>query len=474
MYNIEIDYKLLDSDEISNEELLLQVKDRTKYIHNFANTWHFVRAMQCHYNFEQCGKYILDQEKLQNISYDFIVYVRPDVYFTADCAPIYKYDISKVVVGSVIANTICSDFIAIIPRKQMDSFFFDRMKLYRTNTSRSFQIAEDIYLSTLDFSYATIGKYYINRNTHGFDWSATLIPHIEPTQVEIKNVALVIPIHPPNYHYMYKLLDKIGSKIDVYLVFSSSTDYDKFEKKTQIIPICIPPHITTGSIPVFKKFYGLKYLKDVDKYDYFIACDSESDIIIENFTATNLSKKIEQIYNNKIIYGGAISNDYMNTITATTANVFIDKTHVAKIKQTTQNFSLFYWWSDLPVYKRAHINDLFDKIYLDNITWGCFEHKIYLNYLILYHGFTILNITPLIQCIKSLESYYTKDEAKLNILKANGYGFSWIGPELYNRHKDYLLAAGAIFIYHLDRHITVSTRPALTQSYFSRFFPQIR
>ena len=42
------------------------------------------------------------------------------------------------------------------------------------------------------------------------------------------NVAFLIPIHPPNYHFMYNLINKCRNndiEVDIFLVFSNTTDY---------------------------------------------------------------------------------------------------------------------------------------------------------------------------------------------------------------------------------------------------------
>jgi len=130
-------------------------------------------------------------------------------------------------------------------------------------------------------------------------------------------------------------------------------------------------------------------------YDYFIVCDSEIDIVLENFSKENILNKINKIYENKIIYAGEIMSETRNMVTQKCASLFKNKS-INEFKNITNNFTLYYWWSDLPVYKRTHLEDFFNSISIDNLDWYHFDHMIYLNYLILYHNFTILNITKLI------------------------------------------------------------------------------
>lgn len=161
-YNIKIDYKLLDTDEIPNEELLSQIKDLSKYVGYFKMGNLLVRSIQCHYNFEMCGKYIEEKEKQENITFDYIIYVRPDLYFTQDCQPICKYDSNLVTAGYHSAPNNY-DHIAIIPRKNFVNFFYDRMNVYRNNTTKYYDMAENVYFSTINYKLDHIGQYYIKR-----------------------------------------------------------------------------------------------------------------------------------------------------------------------------------------------------------------------------------------------------------------------------------------------------------------------
>jgi hypothetical protein len=162
-YNIIIDYKLLISDEIEDNMLLSQVKDRTKYIgQHYDNNHVFLRGLHCHYNFYSCGKYILEKEQQLDINFNYIIYIRPDLYFTENCNSIDFYDNSKITVGTRLYTI--NDHIAIIPRQHFKSFFFDRMELYRNNTSIFFDTPEAVYMHTIKYNVKDIGSYFIKRS----------------------------------------------------------------------------------------------------------------------------------------------------------------------------------------------------------------------------------------------------------------------------------------------------------------------
>lgn len=161
---LKVEYKLLEGNEISDNDLLSQVKDRQKYNSYYERDNVLLRGLHCHYNFERCGEYILKKEKSIQSKFSVIVYIRPDLYFTAPSNSIHEYSNSIVTfaTGPVSTNF---DHLAIIPREHLDSFFFDRMKVYRNNTVCEFGCPEDVYSRTLEYEIKPIGMYTIQRET---------------------------------------------------------------------------------------------------------------------------------------------------------------------------------------------------------------------------------------------------------------------------------------------------------------------
>jgi len=79
----------------------------------------------------------------------------------------------------------------------------------------------------------------------------------------------------------------------------------------------------------------------------------------------------------------------------------------------------------LPVYRTADITPFFNMINYDNIVWHHFDYIIYQYYLILYHGFEIINTTPITNVKWSIECVFTNNIDILNKLVDINYGFSW-------------------------------------------------
>ena len=278
----------------------------------------------------------------------------------------------------------------------------------------------------------------------------------------MSNICIIIPLCPQVYNYIQILLEKIeiiNKVCDIIIVFSNIEEYEEFAYKDKIKKVIIPDNTVTGNIVTFKKFYALKLLKNL--YSYYIVCDSEIDIINENFTKSNINNKINMIFKNKYIYTGVLK--VYSKITKYSCKIFNNQNYIKKLKKITSNYRYYYWWSDLPVYKGEHLEHFFSIINFDNINFYHFDHKIYLNYLLLFHKFQFINLTKIINLRWSLESFRVQNGFNnlqivsiehLKILKKNYYTFSWVCPELLIKHELFLIQNGSFLIYHIDRHLT--------------------
>jgi len=154
--NIKVLSKIIDGDEIDDNELLKKVKDRSKYIDFLSNDDNLIRCLHQFYNFKKCGE-ILKK------NYDYYIFLRPDLFFIEDCFPIEKYSPKKVTLQPDKMVNHYLDQLAIIPKDQFDNFFFGRMNFMETNTSVSFGKSEEIFANTIDHETKNIGDFYIKR-----------------------------------------------------------------------------------------------------------------------------------------------------------------------------------------------------------------------------------------------------------------------------------------------------------------------
>lgn len=267
-------------------------------------------------------------------------------------------------------------------------------------------------------------------------------------------VAFVIPIHPPFFHYLRNFLAQMPpASSRVYAVFSSPEDRDAFGEHPALSPIVIPQGLTYDSgssagIVDYKKFYALHQLKD-SHHDYFIVCDSEIQLVPENFTPENVLGKIEAIFRNKQIY--ASNGGSGNTVAA--CNVF-GPDDAARAKVLTQDYGLVFWWSDLPVWKREHLPHFFEVLPIPDTIYSRPDYNIYQIYLALYHDFAFLNLSPHIGVYSSLEGFATRKEELIDRLTALGYGHAWVMVTQLSLNRDKLMKLGTFLAYHLDRYTT--------------------
>lgn len=262
----------------------------------------------------------------------------------------------------------------------------------------------------------------------------------------------IIPLHPKHYAYAYNFVNKASDIVDIFFVFSNENDYNDFEIREGFLPIIIPTEYPIGSsIITEKKFYALHQLKN-SKYDFIIACDAEIDIISENFTRENILNKVENIFQNKYIYGGNHDSSFVKDISVVSGNVFCEN-DLKKLCEITDNFNYYVWWSNLPVYKRSHLDHFFSVIRSYNLSWYNFDHIMYSYYLLLYQDFHLINITERIGRCFSLESYCDDNEDNLMKLLEVKYEFGWVIPTFFKIKKDFLLKQGTFLLYHLDHPI---------------------
>jgi hypothetical protein len=294
----------------------------------------------------------------------------------------------------------------------------------------------------------------------------------------INDVAILIPISPKGYSMLYNLCSKCSLnniQVDIYLVFSSQVDYDNFEMKTCIKPIIIGPEVDmtnkTAAIVTFKKFFGLNTLVE-SKYEYIICCDDDLDVIPENFTNDNLKDKITHIFDNKMIYAGIITPEsttpiktriiphlsqevMQNAQKALIESAKLFPNEYERLKGLTNNFTLYFWWSDLPVYKRDNLKNFLETINYNSIDYtnlsNSHDQIMYLFYLIIKDNFKIVDTTPILKINYSLEYLDINDTQLLDKLVDLKYGFSWVNNIMYNTMKEYLLSHKTIFIFSTDR-----------------------
>ena len=155
---------ILDTDEITDQELINQVNNRELFINFLSEDNKLARAMHCHYNLYRCGEIIKAYEKKNNIEFNTFIYIRPDLYFETPLVSNNYDNLNKIIIALKFRN-FKSDLFAIIPRKYFKDFFIDRFLFYKNNTDLKVSNAEEIYFKTISKKFTTkyLSKYYIKR-----------------------------------------------------------------------------------------------------------------------------------------------------------------------------------------------------------------------------------------------------------------------------------------------------------------------
>lgn len=167
--HINVEYKILENNEISDNDLYAEIKDRSKYQNRSATDKYWgidsilLRSLHCYYNYELCGKYILNKENELKINFNYIIWIRPDLYFIEPAVSVERYNNNVVTCGQLFPNCYNTDHMALIPRKYFTNFFFDRIEVFRNNTEKIFVAPEELFWSTIKYEEQYIGKYYIKR-----------------------------------------------------------------------------------------------------------------------------------------------------------------------------------------------------------------------------------------------------------------------------------------------------------------------
>ena len=274
----------------------------------------------------------------------------------------------------------------------------------------------------------------------------------EELKKSITKIAFLIPIYPAHYHNLYNILNKLKDNniyIDVYCIFSNKEEYELFEMKDRVKHIIAENAPNDRSIIQYKKIYGLKEMINTS-YEYIIACDSETDIIPENFTEENMLSIINNIFQQKKIYGINAINPLFKDIMNACANVFTGEDYT-RIKSATNDLSLYTFWYNIPVYKRDDISGFLKKINSDTLqlSWFTFDTIMYDYYLIATHQFQIIDVSEF--AYDAGHGLYVDTIENINKMKELGFAFGSVLGKLWRDKKDILQGQKTFLIVNIDR-----------------------
>ena len=233
--------------------------------------------------------------------------------------------------------------------------------------------------------------------------------------------ATVIVAHQPYFGYLTKLLDTFYENVeqphDIYVVFSNKIEADIFSKgyDKPFNKLSIPEHMLKyKSIVNVKKIGALATL--FDKYDWIGMYDCETEYV----KPVNLDSIYAEIGNRN--YVKANYADVGGNIIKKVATYLGLDTNYNVIRET-QNFSLYWWFQDIPVYdtKEAYLflEWLQTRPNIDDILneYHCFDFLIYTLYMIAYKGLKVHPYDFHLD-IGAVEQFRLDEEQRLKIIES--------------------------------------------------------
>lgn len=224
-----------------------------------------------------------------------------------------------------------------------------------------------------------------------------------------KELAFVVPTANRGNHFTYtaKLINSWVNTgncdtSDIFIVMSSYEEKQIFislfksmfpDIDIQMFRMLTFPHSRKKIInyPTCKKYWGM--LQIYKNYKYVICMDDETSFV-RNLTID----KLDRLWEEKEWWGSNINMEDRRGISNTSASVMFPK-HVNELKKITEDWTMYTWWSNVPVYKTEDLDDYFNNFVLkhpwETLPYRIFDHIPYVYYLLLFKGWTLKNASVL-------------------------------------------------------------------------------
>ncbi len=266
--------------------------------------------------------------------------------------------------------------------------------------------------------------------------------------------AFVVPIHPKHFDYGKYIINELkDTDTDLYFVFTDVNDKNNFKSSlpndvevnslllTDFTDIDVVAK--TNSFISIKKIYAVSVL--YEKYDYISCIDSEIKFIKKD----NFYEMMNNVVNSKTICG--VKETGHTSITKDSLTRLIDEQSQKKLKEISEDYTIYTWWSNIPVVDCKNAKHFLEWINfknstLDRFVWNVFDDMLYNYFCVLFYDYK-LKVIPN-QHSSIVESVKTED---IEYIDKNINKLYWVYNKAYNQNKKYYDNSNFYIVFNVDR-----------------------
>jgi len=178
----------------------------------------------------------------------------------------------------------------------------------------------------------------------------------------MKNSCFICPVNFDKFNYAENLLDSYNKFYDddLFLIFSDELEAKLFKEKNinKKYKEIISNITDEQGIISKKKFFGLNYIFSNTTFEKVGVIDCDS-IFIKNIDYDNCFKNF---YNNKKIYATTVNDHEFFLKFAESSLIFFNDFDKEKIKNKTNNLSLYFWFNEVPIYDKKDYCEFLEYI----------------------------------------------------------------------------------------------------------------
>jgi hypothetical protein len=160
---------------------------------------------------------------------------------------------------------------------------------------------------------------------------------------------------------------------------------------------------------------------------------------------------MKHVVESKIVCGGKLNeNVFEINLVRDSLNKLTSPCFHDQLRNLSQDYRLFTWWCNLPVYDCRILEEFmrwinFSHCNLDRFVWNIFDHITYNFFCLLFHNYQFKLIN---NCIHSLEFSNTDIVEDVDRHLSKLY---WVNNNAYCQNKSYYENNNFLIVFHLDR-----------------------